>query len=134
MASPDDIALAARDSSGVRPAPEPSMFLFDIKDVLCITSAFGLAQSTTFASRLSFLISLYNLTQYTVPYASQSCSETFQASGANATVGGNVLETAQSVVVFGSGGAMYSTIGDLLTWASTGMGDCLLSDPASVDP
>ena len=63
----------------------------------------------------------------TVPYAEKSCIEELNSVGGNFTAGDSLLEVARSVVNFGSGGSMYSTIANLLKWASTGTGDDLLT-------
>lgn len=63
----------------------------------------------------------------TVPYAAKSCIAELNSVGGNFTAGDSLLHVARSVVNFGSGGSMYSTISDLLKWASSGTGDDLLT-------
>lgn len=61
------------------------------------------------------------------PYAMSGCVSEFTDNGANITEGDDQTILENAIVQVSSGGAMYSTIQDLLHWAMTGVGDDLLS-------
>ena len=63
------------------------------------------------------------------PYAGPSCLGEFVSVGyLGAELYGDLTEISQGIVMSGTGGAVSSTIKDLLTWAKSGTGDSLLSD------
>ncbi|KAL7546869.1 hypothetical protein ACHAWF_010203 [Thalassiosira exigua] len=65
-------------------------------------------------------------------YFGKSCVDEITKFGGNASIGDRDDDFVDSIVNFGSGGSMYSTIVDLLQWSKSGLGDSLL-EPHTVE-
>ena len=65
------------------------------------------------------------------PHMGYYCAGEFAASGAPVKTGWTIDDIYRALVVVGTGGAMTSTIGDLVRWADSAVGDTLLM-PATV--
>lgn len=64
-------------------------------------------------------------------YVRGGCVQEFADVAANIVVGTDTTPIDEALVVVGTAGSMYSTIQDLLRWASSGTGDTLLT-PKSI--